>query len=56
MTTAASIFEGLMDAFMLVTVVLYIQCQIVLYWMIKRGSKEKLATYFYLVYFCGKIC
>ncbi|EYC07610.1 hypothetical protein Y032_0069g313 [Ancylostoma ceylanicum] len=53
MLTAGSIFDALMQAFMFMTVLLYIRCQIALYVLIKRGPREKMATYFYLVYFCG---
>lgn len=49
------ILDNVLNAFVLVTVVLYIHCQFVLYSMLRRRSREKLSSYLFIVFFAGFI-
>ncbi|RCN37767.1 hypothetical protein ANCCAN_16318 [Ancylostoma caninum] len=53
MVAVSFIVDMTINAITLVSTILYIHIEIVLYILMRRGEKERMSTYFFLVFYCG---
>ncbi|VDP56947.1 unnamed protein product [Heligmosomoides polygyrus] len=55
MVTASFLVDMVLNIFTIVTGILYIYCEIVLLYLMRNGDKERLSSYFYLVFYSGVV-
>ncbi|VDP27951.1 unnamed protein product [Heligmosomoides polygyrus] len=55
MVTASFLIDVVLNIFTIVSGILYIYCEIILLYLVRKGDKERLSSYFYLVFYCGLV-